>query len=306
MTPLDGILPVLPTPFSPSGGVDSAAMENLVEFAIESGADGLVFPGFASEVSELTPDERNTLLETVVKTANQRLPIVAGATANSAREVIRHGQAAKSLGLSYLMIQPPREIGNSLDSVMTFFSEIAAELSDMQFILQNAPAPRGSDLAPETINALAKNIPQIVYVKEETLPAGPAISYLVENKPDTLLGIIGGGGARYILDEYARGACAAMPALEIVDLHVALDRAWREGNHPEARQLYIRTLPLLTLQAVYRMYLTKHVLVRRGILQNTIVRAPTPELDAVATADIDRNLAELGFIDAESNPVSAA
>jgi len=295
--PLERILPVLPTPFEPSGAVDAAGIADLVDFAIRSDVDGLVFPGFASEVAELSSDERAAALNVVVTRADGRVPIVAGASAGTPGEVVQHGSHARSLGLTYLMIQPPGVLGNSLEPVKAFFSEIAENLPDMLFVLQNAPAPRGTDLAPETIRAIAEEIPQIAYVKEETLPAGPAISYLVDNLPSTLRGVIGGGGARYILDEYARGACAAMPALEIADLHVTMDKAWRDGRQDEARTLYVRTLPLLTLQSVYRMYLTKHVLMRRGILTCTDVRAPTPKLDAVAISDIDNNLLELGLID---------
>ncbi len=300
LAPFEGIMPVLPTPFAPSGDVDTAAAADLVKFALQSGVNGLVFPGFASEISELTAGERAEVLEAVAASADGRVPVVAGITADSLQEVIRHGRCARSLGLSRLMVQPPRNLGNSLDSLKIFFSEVADGLPEMQFILQNAPAPRGSDLAPGTIRAIAEEIPQIAYVKEETLPAGPAISYLVKNGPRTLLGVIGGGGARFILDEYSRGACAAMPALEIADFHVALDSAWREGRRADARDVYIRTLPLLMLQAVYRMHLTKHVLLRRGALQCTDVRAPTPKPDSAAIADIDGNLMELGLIDPKS------
>ena len=87
-----------------------------------------------------------------------------------------------------------------------------------------------------------------------------------------------------------------MPALEIADLHVALDRAWGGGRRDEARGIYIKTLPLLTLQAVYRMRLTKHVLMRRGVLKETHVRASAPTLDAAAIADIDANLRELRLV----------
>ena len=58
----------------------------------------------------------------------------------------------------------------------------------------------------------------------------------------------------------------------------------------------MRTLPLLVLQAVYRMRLTKYVLAKRGVIEHQIVRAPTPEMDDMAKADIDGNLAELGLL----------
>lgn len=295
---LNGILPVLPTPFLKGGGVDLAAMPRLVRFAIDAGAGGVVFPGFASEVEQLTASERRDLLAQVVKAVDGKTAIIAGASAETVEEAVNHGSVARELGVNWLMIQPPKSIGSGAAEVIAFLSAVAAKLPSARFILQNAPAPRGSDLSPETIIEVANAVLEIAYVKEETLPAGPAITAILSAQPGQMLGVIGGGGARYILDEYARGACAAMPAIEIADKHVALDQAWRAGNKGKARDIYVRTLPLLTLQAVFRMRLTKHVMMRRGILDNTITRAPTPDLDAFSTADIDENLRELGMFDA--------
>ncbi|WP_309082895.1 dihydrodipicolinate synthase family protein [Chelativorans sp.] len=290
---LSGILPVLPTPFAEDGGVDAAAMRRIVRFALGAGVDGVVFPGFASEVEMLSASERETLLQVCVEEVGSAVPIVAGASAPTAAEVIGHGAQALAFGIHHLMVQPPKSLGSSAEAVAAFMGEVSRGLPEARIILQNAPAPRGSDLSPETILAVVRQIPAIAYVKEETLPAGPAISRLIEDAPAHLSGVIGGGGARYILDEYARGACAAMPAVEIAAHHVALDRAYRAGDLQLAREIYVRTLPLLTLQAIYRMRLSKHVLMRRGVCENTIVRAPTPQLDAQAIADIDACLAEI-------------
>jgi 4-hydroxy-tetrahydrodipicolinate synthase len=295
--PLTGILPVLPTPFSDDGRADARALRAAVRFARAAGVDGVVFPGFASEVGSLSADERTELLGAVVEEIAGAVPVVAGASAPDWREVAEHGARARSLGVRHLMVQPPTSIGVGAPALIDFLGNVAAALPDVEIILQNAPAPRGSDLAPDAIVTVIAALPQVAYVKEETLPAGPAITRILAAAPASLKGVIGGGGARYVLDEYARGACAAMPALKIADLHVDLDRAWRKGRRDEARAIYVRTLPLLVLQAVYRMRLTKHVLMRRGVLENALVRAATPELDAAARADIDANLRELGLID---------
>lgn len=300
MVGLKGILPVLPTPFLASGGVDEAGMERLVKFALEKGVDGVVFPGFASEVETLSAGERAALLKIVVAAVAGRVPVVAGASAADWREVVEHGRAAAYLSIRHLMVQPPKSVGTDAPALIAFLGKVVEALPEVEIILQNAPAPRGSDLSPQAIVEIVRALPQVAYVKEETLPAGPAISHIIANAPDTLKGIIGGGGARYILDEYARGATAAMPALEIVEEHVAIDRAINAGKHDEARKIYVRTLPLLVLQAVYRMRLTKHVLVRRGVIEGVGVRAPTPDLDSAAIADIDANLVELGLLAPEA------
>jgi 4-hydroxy-tetrahydrodipicolinate synthase len=294
---LQGILPVLPTPFGADGAADAAALRRAVRFAMGAQVNGVVFPGFASEVETLTADERAALLRAVVDEVSGRVPVIAGASAADWQEVAAHGRLAAGLGVRHLMVQPPKSIGTGAPALIDFLSRVAEAVPGVGLILQNAPAPRGSDLSPEAIVQIAGAVPQVTYVKEETLPSGPAISHVLAHAPDTLAGVIGGGGARFVLDEYARGACAAMPALEIADLHVALDRAWRDGRRAEARAIYVRTLPLLALQGVYRMRLTKHVLMRRGVLDNAAVRAPTPDLDAMALADIDANLVELGLLE---------
>lgn len=297
---LKGILPVLPTPFLADGSVDEAGMSRLVGFALNEGVDGVVFPGFASEVENLSGNERAWLLKVVVDRVAGRVPVVAGASAADWREVVEHGRVAAELGIRHLMVQPPKSVGTDARELIEFLGNILQALPEIEIILQNAPAPRGSDLSPQAIVKIVAALPRVAYVKEETLPAGPAISHIIAHAPESLKGVIGGGGARYILDEYARGATAAMPALEIAGEHVAIDRALGAGKRDEARRIYVRTLPLLVLQAVYRMRLTKHVLARRGVIDGVGVRAPTPDLDAAAIADIDANLVELGLLSAEA------
>ena len=294
---LNGILPVLPTPFRGDGKVDPDAFRRLVQFSIAAGVNGLVYPGFASEVETLTPEERTVCLGIAAEEASTHCALVAGATADGVEEVIRHCAVASSLAIPFVMIQPPKHLGVESGTIIEFLRTIADAHPGLRIILQNAPAPRGSDLPPDVLLDVVNAIPQLAYVKEETVPAGPAISRILSDakRPRHLLGMIGGGGARYILDEYARGACAAMPAVELTDLHSALDTAWNEGRKEEARDIYIRTLPLLTLQAAYRMRLTKHVMMRRGVLANAIVRVPLPSLDSHAVADIDANLEYLGL-----------
>ncbi|WP_200827940.1 dihydrodipicolinate synthase family protein [Bosea lathyri] len=284
---LTGILPVLPTPFTASGEIDEAAMARITDFAIEAQVDGVVFPGFASEVDELTAAERTTLLKVVTARVRGRVPVVAGASAATADLAIQHAREALASGVSIVMIQAPKSVGTGAEAVAAFYQDIADAVPGIEIVLQNAPAPRGSDLKPEVILDIVRDNRAITYVKEETLPSGLAISAIIAGKPAHLKGVIGGGGARYFIDEYNRGACGAMPAVELADIHVAMNRAFRAGDIARARDLYMRTLPLLVIQANFRMAFTKHVLSRRGILDNRVVRAKTPPMDAHDIAEID-------------------
>jgi 4-hydroxy-tetrahydrodipicolinate synthase len=147
-------------------------------------------------------------------------------------------------------------------------------------------------LDEDAIIALASSNPSITYVKEETLPSGPAITAILAAGIPHLKGVFGGAGARYIVDELDRGALGTMPAVELSDLHVALFDAHSRNDHARARELYRLSLPLLVSQSVYRMRLTKYVLSKRDIAHALKVRASLPELDDFSRHDIDRMLGD--------------
>lgn len=286
-TQLQGIFPVLPTPFRQDGSIDPEAMRRVVRFALDCDVAGVVFPGFASEVESLKREERALLLRTVADQVSGRVPIIAGASADSAEAAVGHARAAMDCGIDTVMIQAPKSVGTAADEVGAFFGAITKALPSLTILLQNAPAPRGSDLSPATMLEIVRRNPAIRYVKEETLPSGAAVTALLGGAVAHLAGVMGGGGARYVIEEYRRGACGAMPALELADAHVTLDRAWRSGHTERARDIYMRTLPLLLIQANFRMRFTKYVLMRRGVLDNMVVRSPVPAWDATDIAEID-------------------
>lgn len=290
---LSGIFPVLPTLFTSTNQLDLEAQRRVIRWALEAGAQGVVFPGVASEYSHLTLPERETLMALTTEEVAGRVPLVGGASAATAAEVIAAGRIAMRHGIRHLMIMAPQGLGNDRAAHRAFFSDIAAGLPGAEIILQNAPVPTGAGLGAEAILEIAAAIPAITYVKEETLPSGPAITAVRAAGIPQVQGVFGGGGARYIIDELERGACGAMPAVELTDLHVALWRAFSEGDKAEARRLYGLSLPLLVAQALYRMKLTKHVLARRGLGNTAHVRAALPEMDEWAIRDVDTMLDEL-------------
>lgn len=275
---LKGILPIVPTPFGADGSTDEASLKRVVVHAIEAGATALVYPGVASEDLFLTVEERQGCLSLVSRLAGGKLPVIAGVNSADPAEMVEITRMAVENGADGIMAMavPAME-----DMVGTWFARIAKALGpDRPIILQNLFKPRGADLSAEAMLALAAEVPAIRYVKEEGIPSGPKVSKLVAGCGPDLDGVIGGGGARYLLEELDRGAIASMPAIELLELHVALFRAYAAHDRNEALRLYERSLPLLLIQAPYRMRLTKLILKSRGLITCDDVREPLPEMDA--------------------------
>jgi 4-hydroxy-tetrahydrodipicolinate synthase len=292
MSELSGVFPVLPTPFTPQGAVDKTAFARIFDFVHASGADGIVFPGMASEVEKLTADERADLVAFLGARIGGRIPFIVGASAATPEAAASFAEAGRKAGAVAAMIMAPASCGQDVDAHVAFYRDVS-DRTTLALMLQNAPAPMGAGLAPELVAAIATQVPAVRYVKEETLPCGQHVTKILAATNGSLDGVFGGAGARYVLDELARGASGTMPASELADVHVALMRAWNSGDRARARALYSRTLPLLLFQAIFRVRATKALLQMRGLLDCTAVRAAGPEFDALDTAEFAALAAEV-------------
>ncbi|AHE54885.1 dihydrodipicolinate synthase family protein [Sphingomonas sanxanigenens] len=299
MSDIAGAFPVLPTIFDSSGAIDEAGFRAVAQWVIDCGADGVVFPGLASEYDHLTLDERLHLIALVGELTRGRVAFVAGCGGHNDEESATLIAGAGEAGAAAAMVVTPRRAGRDPDALAGFY-RMLGEAAPVPIMLQNAPSPMGLGLLPDEVATIVAAAPPIRYVKEENAPGGQRISALRAAAGDRLAGIFGGAGGRFITDELARGADGTMPAAEISDLHVLLVTAHRAGDWARVRLLFERSLPLLNMQAVFRWRLTKEVLRRRGLIASTFVRAPGPALDAF-------DLKELGeLLDGLDDLIAAA
>ena len=304
MSGISGAFPVLPTVFDARGEIDEAGFRRIAQWVIDCGADGVVFPGLASEYDHLNLDERRHLIAVVGEIARGRVAFVAGCGGHSDEESAALIAAASEAGAAAAMVVTPARKGADTEALTAFYNSLS-DAAPVPIMLQNAPKPMGLGLSPAEVLAVVAQAPGIRYVKEENAPCGQRITALREKGGSSLAGIFGGAGGRYITDELARGADGTMPAAEIADLHVTLIAAHRAGEWVKVRHLFERTLPLLNMQAVYRWRLTKEVLLRRGLIESSYVRAPGPELDAHDLKELDELMAGLSDLLPASSPLLA-
>ncbi len=287
---------MLATPFDAAGAADTRALERIVEFTVRCGADAIVYPGVASEVEQLDETERGRLLDAVSRALRDRVPLIVGASAADAATTIRHLGRAGSLGAAAAMVMAPARLAGDVDALVAHYARLG-DAAAVPIMLQNAPPPSGAGFDIAAVARVVAAVPAVRYVKEETMPCGQRISALLA-RPEIagaphFVGVLGGAGGRYLLDELSRGALGTMPACELTDVHVAMVRAWREGDRATARTLYNRSLPLLNFQAVFRWAMTKEVLRRRGVIDCAHVRAAGPRLDARDRVELDIMLGEI-------------
>ncbi|WP_159587810.1 dihydrodipicolinate synthase family protein [Chelativorans xinjiangense] len=287
---LRGVLPIIPTPFDAAGEVDTDGVALLVDHAVRAGAGAVVFPGVASEDLHLRAEERAACLAAASAAAAGHVPLIAGINSDEPGGMVALAEQAASHGADAIMAMAIPAMERDFAH---WFARIAAATGGLPIILQNVFRPRGADLSAEAMLRLAREVPAIRYVKEEGVPSGPKVSALVAGCGADLDGVIGGGGGRYLFEELERGIVATMPALELLEIHVALIKAYAAGQREAALRLYERTLPLLLIQAPYRMRMTKLILVLRGLIASDVVREPVPEMDQALKALVQEYYARL-------------
>ncbi len=289
--PLAGAFPVLPTLFNDDGSINEADFRSVIDFVLESDVDGVVYPGVASEVDTLTPEERRSQVALLAECINGRIPIIIGASDPDPAAAARHIAQAAEIGAAAAMVIAPLHLGNGIAAQTEYFKALSVGAA-VPIMLQNQPKPIGAGLTPEEVAAVANAVPAIRYIKEETAPCGQHLTRIKAAANGSVDAIFGGAGGRYVTDELARGAAGTMPAAELSDIHASLVHAWQAGDIATARKLYNVSLPLLNFQAIFRMHMTKAVLQKRGVIKNIFVRGKGPRFDDGDRAELALLLAE--------------
>ena len=291
--PFRGIFTIPSTPFRADGAIDVPSFRRVVDFCIECGAHGLVFPVNASEFTALSDAERMELSEVLVEHNAGRLPViigVAGVAQEPAAEFARH---ARSIGADGVIAMPPYvRRGELPEAVIVDYYRAIAEAACLPVFIQNNPAPVGTDMPARLLLKLCREIDHVSYIKEETVPSTIKLTEVVHGNDGSCKGCFGGSGGRYLIEEHRRGSDGNMPGCHVTDVVVALWNALEAGDAARAMHIYKEMAPLFffehQLSGCY-----KEVLYRRGVIECALKRSGPMPLDEVASEYLDEILRAL-------------
>ena len=169
---LTGSLVALVTPMLDDGRVDYDALKKMIDWQIAEGPDAIVAVGTTGESPTLTMEEHFQVIETTVKHAAGRVPVIAGTGANNTAEAVELSRHAESVGADYSLSVVPYYNKPSQEGIYQHFKTIA-EKSSIPMILYNVPGRTIADMANSTVLRLAE-IDNIVGVKDATGNIGRA------------------------------------------------------------------------------------------------------------------------------------
>jgi 4-hydroxy-tetrahydrodipicolinate synthase len=293
MKPIVGSIVALVTPMHEDGSVDYPGLRALIDWHIAEGTDCIGVVGTTGESPTVSVDEHCEIIRVSVQHAAGRVPIMAGAGANSTREAIELTRFSKEVGADCTLQVVPYYNKPSQEGIYQHFKAIA-EAVDLPVVLYNVPGRTVADMQPETALRLAQ-VPGVVGIKEASGNIERA-AQLIKQAPAHFKIYSGDDGSAVALMLLGGHGNVSVTANVAPRLMHALCMAAIAGDAQQARAIHFRLLSLhKQLFCEPSPAPTKWALSRLG-RGRPDVRLPIMPLSPAGQALVDAALRDAGLL----------
>ncbi len=253
------MIPAMVTPFDKNGELDLNQAQALAKRLVDNGADGLVVNGTTGESPTVFYPQKMELFRAVVEAVSGRVPIVANVGDNCTADTVDFAREVQKLGVDGFMLVVPYYNKPPQEGLYRHFSTIAGAV-DLPCILYNIPGRCVINMQPETTLRLARDVENIVGVKEasgkydqiqQIINEAPEGFFVYSGDDDQTYDIMKMGGAGVIS---TIGNVAPARMREVVDLCAAGDWdaafAANEKLAPLMKELFITANPIMVKEAL--------------------------------------------------------
>ena len=274
------------TPFK-GGEVDYSAFAATVDWQVEAGTDFLVPLGTTGETPTLSESEKLQLLQVTIKHAAGK-PVMAGIGTNSVAGTLANMRLLQDADAFLVVVpyynKPPQR------GIYEYFKAVAGATAKPVYIY-NVPGRTGSNIEAETTLALARDIPNIVGIKEASGNI-PQIQAILEGRPRGFSVLSGNDDDTCKLME--KGADGVISVASNVFPAAMADfvHALQEGKFAEAEEMDKKLHPMFKALFVEPNPIpAKAAMAQLGLMENSL-RLPlvkaTPETEALLKEILDK------------------
>lgn len=272
---LNGVVAVINTPFTFDNEIDFDSISRYVENAIRNGASGFLVPAMAAEVNKLNPEERKSIVKSVVDTNAKRVPIIGGASADSQETRINYIHELEDVGCDAVLVSIPFE---NEDKYKGMIREIAQEINTF-LVIQDWDF-HGFGIPVKVIVDLFEEIEKFKSLKVEVIPAGKKYSDVLA-ATDGHLHVSGGWASSQMIEALDRGVHTFMSTILhksyklIFDFHHA-------GHRERAIEIFQKIIPILAFSHQHvdiSIHFNKRFFYKQGLFQTDNARDPIIPFD---------------------------
>ncbi|MEA2163124.1 MAG: 4-hydroxy-tetrahydrodipicolinate synthase [Thermoanaerobaculia bacterium] len=296
-----GLGTALITPFTESGALDESALARFVDFQIDGGVNFLVPCGTTGENPALTADEHRRVVEIVVRRANGRVAVLAGAGSNNTARAIELADQAIDIGAEGVLTITPYYNKPTPDGLRRHFGMQAEAINKKKtgfpMIMYNVPGRTGVNMTAETTLRMAAEIPNIVGVKEASANL-EQIMTVIRDRAEGFLVLSGDDAWTLPLIGAGADGLVSVASNEIPRLMSDLVGAALRGDFVAARAIHYRILPLLTGNFIESNPIpVKTACKLLGIIESDAVRPPLAPITSANREKLIAILRECGLME---------
>jgi 4-hydroxy-tetrahydrodipicolinate synthase len=232
------VLTAMVTPFDSGGNVDLDGAVTLARWLLENGSDGLVVTGTTGEAAVLRDEEKRDLWQAVADAVTA--PVIAGAGTNDTQHSLELTRAAETAGVTAVLAVTPYYNRPSQGGIEAHFRAIAAATS-LPVLLYDIPSRTGRKLEHETVLHLAREVPNVVGVKDAGGNPG-ATARVVAAVPEGFDVYSGDDSLTLPLLSVGASGVIGVAAHWSGRLHAEMMISFAKGDVEEARRINARLL----------------------------------------------------------------
>ncbi len=300
---LRGCATAMVTPFTRDGSVDEKRLRDLIEYQIAGGVRVLVPCGTTGESVTMNDDENKLVIRTTVELARGRAKVIAGTGSNSTAVTIQRSQAAREIGVDGVLTVAPYYNKPTQEGLYAHFRAIAEAVDSLPVVIYNVPGRTSSNISAETTLRLARDLENIVAVKE----ASGNLSQIMEilrARPDGFRVISGDDSLTLAMIALGGEGLISVASNEIPQFMSQMNDLALDGKWDEARQLHYRLLPLMEANFIESSPgPVKAAMAMMGLLEENL-RLPLVPVQEKTRARLREVLTELGLLKETSHAIA--
>lgn len=177
------------TPFNKKGNVDTNSLSRLVKHLHAGKVEYIVVMGTTGESVTLSKEEKDTVVDTVIKTNGGKLPLVLGIGGNNTAEVLSVLKKTDLRPFEAILSVAPYYNKPNQEGYYQHYKAIS-KASKKDIILYNVPGRTGSNVTWETQLRIARDFKNVVATKEASGNI-EQIMKVIKNRPKGFMVISG-------------------------------------------------------------------------------------------------------------------
>ncbi len=243
MSIFTGAAVAIVTPFNQDGTVNYEKLDALIEFQIKNSTDAIVICGTTGEASTLTHEEHIDVIKHCIETVAKRVPVIAGTGSNCTETAIYLSKEAEAAGADAVLLVTPYYNKATQKGLYVHFKD-TAEAINVPCILYNVPSRTGCNILPETAVKLAKDVKNIVAIKE----ASGNISQIAKlfQLADGCIDVYSGNDDQIvpIMSLGGLGVISVLSNVAPLQTH-DMCQACLDGDYKKAAKMQLEALPII-------------------------------------------------------------